>query len=760
MSVVSCILRDVGKMILEEENYMYYAKSDPKQSIREHSDKLLKNLEILKNKYGSKIIKVVDIEENRFWELMRIICLYHDAGKVFSGFQNMIRKKLKEPLIETKFSNELLKHEQISPAFIPNKLYEMTEDERTLVYQAIYYHHERDISNVDREILKKVIEEDIKPNLEMIKFELGIEIGELKTFYLRLVEGQARITEGHRLYNDYCMMKGLLHRLDHSSSAELDIEDDTEEEVQIFVKKFLRERRKSDLNDLQALCEDRQDESLVVIGCTGVGKTDGGLIWSGADKTFFTLPLRISINAIFDRIRECKEIGYKHVGLLHSSAFDYLENKSDIQNEMDKIDEARNLYNKITACTVDQIFPFVFKYRGYEKMYATLSYSKVIIDEIQAYSPEMVAIILKGLEMIYKINGKFMVMTATLPSIYTDKLEEMGIKYEYGEYTKKMDRHKIKLLDTGILEDIDEMCEMAKEKKVLVIVNTVNKALEMYKVLENIGANNVNVLHSRFLQEDRVEKERMIKEFSETEGESGIWITTQIVEASLDIDFDVLYTEMSTLDSLFQRMGRCYRKREYTGDDANIRIYTENLSGLTAIYDKDIHEISLKLLKGEGEDKGFDNEFLSEGVKIELVKKLYSRERIEKTKFYEKFKESFKFLDNIVDYDSSKKEAQRMFRNIDNIDVIPRSVFDDNSKLIDEYKKEKNVEKKAELKRKIENLFISIPAANIRRLGDQLQKFEAVKAIKGKYIVDCKYDKNVGLLIKKDEGYEIELREF
>jgi len=404
--------------------------------------------------------------------------------------------------------------------------------------------------------------------------------------------------------------------------------------------------------------------------------------------------------------------------------------------------------------------PFVFKYRGYEKMYATLSYSKVIIDEIQAYSPEMVAIVLKGLEMIYKLNGKFMVMTATLPSIYTDKLEEMGIKYEYGEYTKEMDRHKIKLLDTGISEDVDEMFEMAKKKKVLVIVNTVNKALEMYKKLENMGVDNVNVLHSRFLQEDRAEKESMIKEFSKTEGVFGIWVTTQIVEASLDIDFDVLYTEMSTLDSLFQRMGRCYRNREYDGDEANIRIYTENLSGLEAIYDKDIHEISLDLLKGKGENRGFDNEFLSEDDKIELVKKLYSRERIEETKFYNRFKESFKFLNNIVDYDSSKKEAQRMFRNIDNIDVIPRSIYDDNDKLIDEYKKEKNIEKKAEIKRKIENLFISIPASNIRRLGEQLQKFEAVKAIKGKYIVDCKYDKDVGLLIKKDEGYEIELREF
>jgi CRISPR-associated endonuclease/helicase Cas3 len=37
----------------------------------------------------------------------------------------------------------------------------------------------------------------------------------------------------------------------------------------------------------------------------------------------------------------------------------------------------------------------------------------------------------------------------------------------------------------------------------------------------------------------------------------GIWITTQIAEASLDIDFDVLFTELSSLDSFFQRMGRC-----------------------------------------------------------------------------------------------------------------------------------------------------------------------------------------------------------
>lgn len=58
-------------------------------------------------------------------------------------------------------------------------------------------------------------------------------------------------------------------------------------------------------------------------------------------------------------------------------------------------------------------------------------------------------------------------------------------------------------------------------------------------------------LHSKYIRRDRAFLERKIMEFSES-GESGIWITTQIVEASLDIDFDILYTEMCTADSLYR----------------------------------------------------------------------------------------------------------------------------------------------------------------------------------------------------------------
>ena len=727
--------------------YKYYAKSNPTETIKEHTDKLLENLEILKNEYGDKITQSIEMPKERFWQLMKIICQYHDTGKVFSGFQNVIREAIGEKLIPTKFDNPEIKHEQISPMFVPYKQYEMTKKERKLVYQAIYYHHERNNKiHIDRELLEEIIKEDIEPNIEKIEKELQIEISKLSTLYLGMVEGQARITEGDELYNEYCLMKGLLHRLDHCSSAWIAVEDQTKDEIADFVKEFMKKQNFKE-NDLQQFEEKNQDKNVIVIGSTGMGKTEGALLWSKNDKTFFTLPLRISINAIYDRIKDT--IGYRHVGLLHSTALDYLDEKNE-EDEFNKIQQARNLYEKITTCTIDQIFPFVFKYRGYEKIYATLSYSKVVIDEIQAYSPEIVAVLLKGLQMINNLDGKFMVMTATLPRIYREKLQEMGIKFEYNEFIKDTKRHKFEIIDKSINKDIDEIKEKSKNKKVLIIVNTINKAIELYRFLKNEGVEKVNLLHSRFEQEDRSEKERDIKEFSKQKDESGIWITTQIVEASLDIDFDMLYTEMSTLDSLFQRFGRCYRSRKYEGKEPNIKIHIKETSGVGYIYDKEIHQKSIELLQD------YNGQILEEKTKIDLVDKLYSKEMLQNTDFYKKFNEAFRVLDNIIDYDTSKNDAQRILRNINNIDVIPKIIYDNNLNLFEEYSKESDKKKKYELKRRIDKLFISISSSNKKKLGNLIIECPYIKE---KYIIDTKYDNEIGLLLENDEEYSMNSRE-
>lgn len=729
----------------------YYAKSEPKETIKEHTHKLLENLEILRKTYGKQIAKISNREENRFWQLMEIICLYHDIGKVFSGFQNEIRSRLLLELIDTKYDNNTVRHEQISPIFVPHKKYNMTMDERKLVYQAIYYHHERNnIKNVDSRLLQEIIEKELEPNLEEISEQLGlkVEIEDKNKFYLGLTEGQSRIKEGNPLYKDYCLMKGLLHRLDHSSSAGEKVEDETNEAISELVEEFIHQKGFK-LNDLQIYTKENEKKNLIVVGSTGIGKTEGALLWSKNSKTFFTLPLRISINAIYDRMKE--NIGYQHVGLLHSTALDYLEEKSEEEQEGKKIEYARNLYEKLTTCTIDQIFPFVFKYKGYEKIYATLSYSKVIIDEIQAYSPEIVAVILKGLQMINDLGGRFMIMTATLPRIYKDKMEEMGIKFEYKEWIKDTKRHRIELLDKTINEDRQEINEKAKNKKVLIIVNTINKAIELYNELKNNGTDNVNLLHSRFIPEDRNAKERAIKEFSNQKAKVGIWITTQIVEASIDIDFDLLYTEMSTLDSLFQRLGRCYRSREYEGKEPNVKIYTKNVSGIKYVYDEEIYKKSIELLAT------YTGTILKEKEKIELVDRLYSKELLEDTEFYKAFRKSFSILNNIVDYDTSKKEAQKILRNIEHIDVIPKNIYDKNLAIFKQYEEEKDYQQKTKIRRDLNKLFVSINKSNRWKLGNYITECPYWKE---KYIIDTKYSEEEGLYLKIDEEYELETREF
>ena len=142
--------------------------------------------------------------------------------------------------------------------------------------------------------------------------------------------------------------------------------------------------------------------------------------------------------------------------------------------------------------------------------------------------------------------------------------------------------------------------------------------------------------------------------------------------------------------------------------------------------------------------------------KIDLVDKLYSKEMLQGTEFYKKFKEAFKILDNIIDYDTSKKDAQHILRNIDNIDVIPKIIYDENLDLFDEYENEKEKKKKYELKRKIDKLFISINSKNKWKLNNFITECPYVK---GKYIIDTKYDKEIGLLLEVDEGYSIDSRE-
>ena len=155
---------------------MIYAKSNPKETLREHTDGLLRELENIKNSYGNKIESLIDREEDitidkdEFWRLLDIISEFHDLGKVYTPFQNVIRDKFGEEKLKTNFENDIY-HNYISPAFLNYKELNIPEELIPVVAQSIGYHHEREII-IDKDFKEKVqnvLDEDISNKIDDIE---------------------------------------------------------------------------------------------------------------------------------------------------------------------------------------------------------------------------------------------------------------------------------------------------------------------------------------------------------------------------------------------------------------------------------------------------------------------------------------------------------------------------------------------------------------------------------------------------------------
>ena len=377
---------------------------------------------------------------------------------------------------------------------------------------------------------------------------------------------------------------------------------------------------------------------------------------------------------------------YKDVALLHSDSLSSYFDGTDGQftDRNTRYEQAKLFSYPLTVCTVDQLFKFVYKAPGTEIFAATLKYSKLIIDEIQSYSPKIVAALIYGLSELKRMEGKFAIITATFPPVLEFFMRKYGLikdrDYIFRDFSTTMgtDRHRIALFHEEF--DFDRIAEDGYKKKVLVICNTVSKAQKVYEELSQ-RTDEVFLLHSRYIRKHRNQLEKMIMDFSDNDEMTGIWVTTQIVEASLDIDFDVLYTEMCTADSLLQRMGRCNRAGKKDITDANVLIYV-NYSGCMkngkGIYDSDIYDRSVRLLEE------YNGMLFSEKDKVQYMNKVYDVDALKNTAYFQTIKRNlakFKSLQPL-DY-TSKKDIDEDFRGIKSITVIPDRIYQENQELIE-----------------------------------------------------------------------------
>lgn len=688
-------------------------KTEEKQkTLKEHHKDIVTCAEMFFLEYGEYFTE----KEKK---LVVEACRIHDLGKVNLVFQAMICPKLAE-----KFHIDVRKTQQIPHGFLSAVTISLDEfDDLSELFSdkdfgpfitAVYYHHDRE-DHYNSPAIRKYAE---KYYMKQIEEYLNRKIRKLNCSNLDDLLFRNNVYTGKYIpdsnaWKEYLLIKGLLNKFDYTVSAGY---ENAESAIDLHEKKLVKNIEKflngKELRPAQKFMKMNTDKNLIVIAPTGSGKTEASLLWMNGEKSFYTLPLKVSSNAIYLRIKENYE--YKDVALLHSDAMAvYLREYNGNEDIGEKYERSKMLSQPLTVCTVDQLFRFVYRALGTEIFAATLKYSKLVLDEIQAYEPRVIATIIYGLKMIQEMGGKFAIITATFPPVLKYFMEQYGLvegkQYIFKDFTgkeyqvEKYPRHKVEIRHSEM--NLDEIRLRGKNRKVLVICNTVSKAQKFYKKLEG---ENVWLLHSKYIRRDRAFLERKIMEFSES-GESGIWITTQIVEASLDIDFDILYTEMCTADSLLQRMGRCNRKGRYCPNEANIVVF-DNRNGVSegkrrSVYEDKLYDRSLELLSK------YEHILFSEDKKTAYMNEVYSVDGVKETIYFENIQKDLKLFSEIHPTEYSADEAE--VRDIRSVTIVPENVYVENQNLFEygvEFLKKPNMSREARslIKSKLENLTLSL----------------------------------------------------
>jgi CRISPR-associated endonuclease/helicase Cas3 len=332
-------------------------------------------------------------------------------------------------------------------------------------------------------------------------------------------------------------------------------------------------------NDFQLKSATLGKRALLLAAC-GAGKTIAAWKWAEAQtreneigKVIFLYPTRGTATEGFkDYVGFAPEA---EASLLHGSAKYELEGISENPNEATK-DKSYETNARLFAlgfwgkryfsATVDQFLSFLEHSYSSLCLLPVLADSAVIIDEVHSFDKRMFETLVCFLK---RFDIPVLCMTATLPASRKENLENIGLRV----YPNKVEQAELKDLEEAethlrynleIAKNEDEALKIAadefdKGSRVLWVVNTVKRCQNIAKRFEKQKNIRPLVYHSRFRLKDRKDRhEKTVAAFKQI-AEAKIAITTQVCEMSLDLDADVLITEIAPIPSLVQRFGRSNR---------------------------------------------------------------------------------------------------------------------------------------------------------------------------------------------------------
>jgi CRISPR-associated endonuclease/helicase Cas3 len=336
----------------------------------------------------------------------------------------------------------------------------------------------------------------------------------------------------------------------------------------------------------------------IVESDTGSGKTELALAYASmlieqdlADGIVFGLPTQATANGLFDRIGEAasKLFPDSTTTLAHGKSKYLFPDENGFLHQSNK----RAFLGSMSVATIDQILMGVLGIKHqFIRSFGTRK-SVLILDEIHSFDAYMYALIENVLKGQHQSYSSVILLSATLPLSLKNKLlksyggestsrnyplithvntdgetqefslERADVKPKQNKIIKLVNWRTDDLLPTT--EHRSELLNHAKAGAVVgIICNTIADAQNLYSELKIQSENQqieLDLFHARFTFADRARIEaKILQTYGKNALRKGrVLIATQVVEQSLDLDFDIMVSQLAPIEFLFQRMGRLWR---------------------------------------------------------------------------------------------------------------------------------------------------------------------------------------------------------
>jgi len=441
-------------------------------------------------------------------------------------------------------------------------------------------------------------------------------------------------------------------------------------------------------------------------------------------RIIYSLPFISIINQNFNVLEDVLKLienfeGNKSKYLI---AHHHLANtKYEEGNEFKEIDESIELIesweSEIIVTTFVQFLETIIGFKNrFLKKYHNIAKSIIILDEVQNIPVEYWNIIEKMIDYLSNyLNCYIILMTATKPLIFrnTDTVELLDDNESYFRFFDRVNLYpKLDLISFDKL--IDFFLEIYKNnlsRSYMFVLNTIDSSIILYKKLKEIVSDvDIFYLSSNIIPKERSKRINIIIDKIKNK-QKVILVSTQVIEAGVDISFDFVFRDIAPFDSIIQVSGRC--NREFKNEKGSVFVVKllndKGNTYTTYVYGKISPESSFKILKDLEiiEEKDFYN-YINQYFYDILSKKSQD--------ISEKIYESFL---NLIFYDSLLNYSVSNFKIIKDENTYPIFIeLDDEAELIwQKYKKiiedktlkpwEKKV-KIYEFKDKFESYIVSI----------------------------------------------------